>query len=55
MLKRQRSVKAQIKDILELFKTIMDFKGLSLSVIEQSLLKEWRPVFIFAMVMLLSV
>ena len=41
---------AQMKDFLKLFKTIMDFKGLSLLVTEQSLLEKWRPVFILAMV-----
>ena len=29
ILKLQRFLRAQIKDILELFKTVMDFKGLS--------------------------
>ena len=39
-----------MKDISKLFETIMDFKGLSFLVTEQSLIKKWRPVFIFAMV-----
>ena len=40
-----------MKDILKLFKTIMDFKGLSFLVTEQSLIKKQRPVFYFATVM----
>ena len=36
-----------MKDILKLFETIMDFKGLSFLVTEQSLIKNQRPVFFF--------
>ena len=38
-----------MKDISKLFETIMDFKGLSFLVTEQSLMKKQRPVF-FAIV-----
>ena len=38
-----------MKDLLKLFETIMDFKGLSFVVIEQSLIKKWHPVCFFAM------
>ena len=39
-----------MKDLLKLFETVMDFKGLSFVVIEQFLIKEWHPVCFFAMV-----
>ena len=45
VLKLQRSMRAQMKDILELFKTIKDFKSLSFSVTEHSLIKKQCPVF----------
>ena len=35
-----------MKDILKLFETIMDFKGLSFLVTEQSLMKKQRPFFL---------
>ena len=41
---------AQMEDFLKHFKTIMDFKGLSFIVTEQSLFKKSRPVFYFATV-----
>ena len=41
---------AQMKDFLKLFKTIMDFKGLSFIVTEQPFNKKLRPVFYFATV-----
>ena len=34
-----------MKDISKLFETIMDVKGLSVLIIEQSLIKKLRPVF----------
>ena len=40
-----------MKDILKLFETIMDLKGSSFLVTEQSLIKNWRPFFILAVVM----
>ena len=43
-----------MKDFLKFFKIIMDFKSLSLLVTEQSLLEKWRPVFIFAMVSMIT-
>ena len=42
---------AQMKDFLKLFKTVMDFKGLSFIVTEQPFNKKLRPVFYFATVM----
>ena len=39
-----------MKDISKLFETIMDFKGLSFLVTEQSLMKKQRPVFFLAIV-----
>ena len=42
---------AQMKDFLKLFKTVMDFKGLSFIVTEQPFNKQLRPVFYFATVM----
>ena len=36
-----------MKDISKLFESIMDFKGLSFLVTEQSLIKKQRPVFFF--------
>ena len=39
-----------MKDISKFFETIMDFKGLSFIVTEQSLIKKQRPVFYFATV-----
>ena len=39
-----------MKDFLKLFKTIMDFKGLSFIVTEQPFNKKLRPVFYFATV-----
>ena len=33
-----------MKDFLKLFETVMDFKGLSFLVNEQSLIKKWLPV-----------
>ena len=41
---------AQMKDFLKLFKTVMDFKGLSFIVTEQPFNKKLRPVFYFATV-----
>ena len=41
-----------MKDILKLFETIMDFKGLSFLVTEQSLMKKQRPAFFFAIVIM---
>ena len=41
---------AQMEDFLKLFKNIMDFKGLSFIVTEQSLIKKSCPVFYFATV-----
>ena len=49
-MKLQCSVRAQMKDISKLFETIMDFKGLSFLVTEQSLMKKQRPVFFLAIV-----
>ena len=43
---------AQMKDFLKLFKTVMDFKGLSFIVTEQPFNKKLRPVFYFATVIL---
>ena len=39
-----------MKDLLKLFETVMDFKGLSFVVNEQSFIKKWHPVCFFAMV-----
>ena len=41
---------AYMEDFLKFFKTVMDFKGLSYMVTEQSLIKKSRPVFYFATV-----
>ena len=41
-----------MKDFSKLFETVMDFKGLSVLIYEQSLIKKWRPVFILAIVKL---
>ena len=41
---------AQMKDFLKLFKTVMNFKGLSFIVTEQPFNKKLRPVFYFATV-----
>ena len=49
-MKLQCSVRAQMKDFSKLFETIMDFKGLSFLVTEQSLMKKQRPVFFLAIV-----
>ena len=46
VLKLQCSVRAQMKDFSKLFETVMDFKGLSFLVIEKSLIKTQRPVFL---------
>ena len=54
VLKLQCSVRAQMTDISKLFETIMDFKGLSFLVTEQSLIKNQRPVFFFAIVTVLT-
>ena len=45
---------AQMKDFLKLFKTVMDFKGLSFIVTEQPFNKKLRPVFYFATVSCLT-
>ena len=39
-----------MKDLLKLFETVMDFKGLSFVVNKQSFIKKWHPVCFFAMV-----
>ena len=39
-----------MKDLLKLFETVIDFKGLSFVVIERFLIKKWHPVCFFAMV-----
>ena len=39
-----------MKDLLKLFETVMDFKGLSFVVNEQFFIKKWHPVCFFAMV-----
>ena len=46
---------ARMKDFLKLFKTVMDFKGLSFIVTEQPFIKKLRPVFYFATVKILKV
>ena len=46
---------AQMKDFLKLFKTVMDFKGLSFIVTEQPFNKKLRPVFYFATVICESI
>ena len=43
---------ARMKDFLKLFKTVIDFKGLSFIVTEQPFNKKLRPVFSFATVKL---
>ena len=40
-------MRAQIKDISKLFETVMDFKGLSFLITEQSLIKNQRLFFYF--------
>ena len=39
-----------MKDFSKLFETVMNFKGLSFLVTEQSMIKKWRSVCFFAMV-----
>ena len=41
---------AQMKDFLKLFKTVMDFKGLSVIITEPPFNKKLRPFFYFATV-----
>ena len=41
---------AQMKDFLKLFKTVINFKGLSFILTEQPFNKKLRPVFYFATV-----
>ena len=38
-----------MKDLLKLFETVMNFKGLSFVVNEQSFIKKWHPVCVYAM------
>ena len=45
LLKLESSETTQIKEFSKLFKTILDFNGLSFLVIEQSLIKGLRPLF----------
>ena len=47
VLKLQCSVRAQMKDFLKLFKTIIDFKGLPFLVTKQSTIKKLRLLFFF--------
>ena len=50
VLKLECSERAQLKDLLKLFKTIMDLKGLIFLVLRQSTIKTLRLVFFLAMV-----